>query len=349
MSPTIRRIFRLILVLSGTFLAVRYLLPLFLPFLLGAALAFAAEPMVHFFCSRLHVRRGMAAAIGVSLAFLLLALSVLFLCALVIRELSRLSGILPEVENTVRNGMSALSAWLLGLARRAPEGIQSLLTQSVNSFFSGSSRLLDSAMDFLLQLASGILSQVPDRALGLATAIISSFMISAKLPRIRSFLRERIPLDKLQPLLDGIQNLKTAVFAWLRAQIKLSAITFTVTTAGLFLLRVHYAPLWALAVALVDAFPILGSGTVLIPWSLVSFLQGDTGRAFGLLGVYAAAVVLRSVLEPRLVGKQLGLDPLVTLMALYAGYKLFGILGMLFAPLLAVTVTQLAAATPPET
>ena len=348
MSPTTRKVLRITAIGAGFFLAVRYLLPLVLPFLLGAALATAAEPMVRFFCVRLHARRGLASAVGVTMAFSLLALTVLFFCALIIRELSRLSGILPEVESTVRSGMSALSSWLLGLARRAPEGIQSLLTQSVNSFFSGSSRLLDSAMDFLLRLASGILSQVPDRALGLATAIISSFMISAKLPQIRDFLKKRIPFEKLQPLLDGIKKLKTAVFGWLRAQIKLSGITFAVTTAGLLLLRVRHAPLWALMVALVDAFPILGSGTVLVPWSLVCFLQADTGRAFGLLGVYAAAAVLRSVMEPRLVGRQLGLDPLVTLMALYAGYKLFGILGMLFAPLLAVTVTQLATTTPPE-
>ena len=93
--------------------------------------------------------------------------------------------------------------------------------------------------------------------------------------------------------------------------------------------------------AVVDAFPVLGTGAVLLPWSLISFLQGDSGRAFGLLGLYGAAAVIRSLLEPRLVGRQLGLDPLVTLIALYTGYRIWGLTGMILSPLIAVTVTQL--------
>ena len=99
--------------------------------------------------------------------------------------------------------------------------------------------------------------------------------------------------------------------------------------------------MWAVVIALVDAFPILGTGTVLVPWSLISFLQGDSMMAFGLLALYSAATITRTILEPRLVGKQLGLDPLITLIALYAGFKLFGLPGMIFAPILAVTTTQL--------
>ena len=120
-----------------------------------------------------------------------------------------------------------------------------------------------------------------------------------------------------------------------------------VALTGLLLLKIPHAPLWAAVVALVDVFPVLGTGTVLLPWSLISFLQGDTGRAFFLLGIYGAAAVTRTVLEPRLVGKQLGLDPLVTLMALYMGYRLFGLPGMLLSPMIAVVVTQTATAEKP--
>ena len=110
---------------------------------------------------------------------------------------------------------------------------------------------------------------------------------------------------------------------------------------GFYIIKVRHAPLWALGVSLVDAFPILGTGAVLVPWSLVSFLQGGTGRAFGLLILYAAVTIVRTTLEPKLIGKQLGLDPLFTLAALYAGYRLWGLLGMLIAPLLAVAGAQL--------
>ena len=94
--------------------------------------------------------------------------------------------------------------------------------------------------------------------------------------------------------------------------------------------------------ALVDAAPLLGTGTILIPWSVVSLQQGSHIRAVGLLGIYAVAALTRSALEPRFVGKQLGIDPLLTLIALYAGYRIWGISGMILSPLIAVTAVQLA-------
>ena len=122
---------------------------------------------------------------------------------------------------------------------------------------------------------------------------------------------------------------------------KLAAMTLLLLTAGLLLLRIPYALVWALVVALVDAVPILGTGTVLIPWALMSLLQEQTLRGVGLLGLYTIAALTRSALEPRLVGKQLGLDPLVTLFSLYSGYRLWGFGGMILAPVLAVAAVQL--------
>lgn len=341
MSPGIRKIFTTILVILGIYLAVQYLLPLSLPFLLGTGLALAAEPIVSLLCRRCKMRRGLATGIGVTATFLLITLAAVVLLGLLVRELGSLAGILPDLESTVRTGMASLSGWLLELASKAPAGMQTVLARNVTEFFSGGSALLDKVTDWFLRLASGILSHVPDSALGLGTGIISSFMISAKLPRLKEFFHSCLPLQKLRPQLEALKHLKSALGGWLKAQAKLSGITYLIAAVGFFLLRIPHAFLWALVVALVDAFPILGTGTALIPWSLVSFLQGDHIQAFGLLGIYAAAAVTRSVLEPRLVGRQLGLDPLVTLAALYAGYRLWGFGGMLLAPLLAVAAAQL--------
>ena len=96
-----------------------------------------------------------------------------------------------------------------------------------------------------------------------------------------------------------------------------------------------------MAVSLIDSLPVLGTGAVLLPWALICLLQQETARAIGLVGIYVVISITRSVLEPKFLGRQLGLDPLVTLFALYAGYKLWGIGGMLLAPLLAVTAIQL--------
>ena len=341
MRTSIRKVAAISGVILGIYLLIQYLLPIILPFLLGAALALGAEPMVRFFSGRLHFPRGLAAILGVSMTFALLSMVVLVLCALLLRQLQALSGILPNMEQTIRTGMNALSGWLLGLAGHAPEVLQEPLTRNVESFFSNGSALLERATGYLLHLASGILSHLPNGAFAFGTGLISSFMISAKLPKIRKTLAARFPAEKVQPYLDSLKSLKNALFGWLKAQVKLSGVTFGLLTVGLLLLGIPYAPLWAFLVALLDAFPILGTGAILVPWSLISFLQGDNLQAFGLLGIYALVTITRTILEPRLVGAQLGLDPLVTLVCFYAGFRLWGILGMILAPMLAVTAVQL--------
>ena len=130
---------------------------------------------------------------------------------------------------------------------------------------------------------------------------------------------------------------------WIKAQGKLALVTWGIVTVGFWVLGISYAPGLAALVALVDAIPVLGTGTVLIPWSAICLLQGNTIRCVGLLCVYAAAAITRSVLEPRMVGKQLGLDPLMTLVALYIGYRLCGIPGLLLAPILASAVKSMVA------
>lgn len=343
---SLRKIAFALAIYLGLFLAVRYLLPLFLPFLWGAGLALAAEPLVKLLSGKLRMPRSAAAAIGISMSFTLLVLVLMLLGGLLVRQLSQLSGYLPALEQAARAGMGSLSDWLLTLARKAPDGIRTIACEHVTELFSSGSALIEKATGYLLNLASGILSRVPDSALGLGTAVLSSFMISAKLPALKSSLAARIPQQVLRRAKAITHRLKQTGGGWIKAQLKLSGANFLLISLGFFLLRIPSAPLWAFLVALVDAFPVLGTGTVLIPWSIIAFFQGDRILAFGLLGVYGAATVTRSVLEPRLVGHQLGLDPLATLITLYAGYQLWGLPGMLFTPILASAAMQLAS-TPP--
>lgn len=324
----------------GAWLGVRILLPVFFPFLLGGALALAAEPMTAFLCTRLKFRRGIAAGFGVTAAFCLLLLLVLLLCGLLLREIGMLAGILPDLQNILSGGLTTLSSWALALVARLPGGAGDLLERSIRDFFSGSSELLQQVFRYALGFTGGVLRQVPGSALVLGTAVISSYMISARLPIFGDWLRNRIPRDRLRKFLDMLRNVKSAILGWLKAQLKLMGFTWLILTMGLILLRIPYAPLWAAAIALVDAFPILGTGTVLLPWALVCFLQADTARGTGLLAVYAAISLTRSVLEPKLLGTHLGLDPLATLAALYAGYRFWGFGGMLLAPILAVAAAQ---------
>ena len=330
--------------LAATFLLIwvsaRYLLPLLLPFLLGTGIALMAEPMVRVSARRLP--RGLAAGLGVSITLVLLLTVLVLAGSLAVRELSVLAGVLPDMENTLRQGLITLEDLLLALAQRTPEGIRPLLTKTVLGLFHSSSSLLEQVLGRLPSMVSGLLSHIPDSFLTLGTSLLSAFLISARLPQLRRWLRTHTPQFLRRRIIPALKSLKTALWGWCKAQCKLSGMTFLLVTGGFLLLRVPYAPLWALAVALVDAVPVLGTGTVLLPWSLVSLLQGDGFFALGLLGLYAAAALVRSMLEPKLLGQQLGLDPLMTLFSLYAGYQLWGLAGLLLSPMIAVAAMQLA-------
>lgn len=341
MYPGVKRALRVCVLVLGAWLGIQYVLPIAFPFLLGTALALAAEPGVKYLQTRFRFPRALGAAFCVSVVFLSILAGLISLLALVFRELGALSGILPAMAEAVRTGIDALRNWLSSLAGRAPESLRPALEGSVTAFFSGGTALLSKGVDFLLGLAGGILRHVPDSALSLGTAVISGYMISARLPSLKKRFSALLSREKLKKLRASIRKMKDACLGWLLAQVKLAGMTLIILTAGFLLLRITYAPLWALAVALVDAFPVLGTGTVLIPWALVCFIQGDGGRAVGLLGLYAVASLTRSAMEPKLVGQHLGLDPLTTLLALYAGYRFWGLPGMLLSPLLAVMVRSL--------
>lgn len=327
-------------------LAIRFFLPLFFPFVLGTLLALSAEPMVQFLHKRLRVPRPVSAGIGVSMAFFLLAMVLLSLCALLIRELGSLSRVLPDLGQTAKSGFSLIRNWLLQLSSHSPESLQPVLAQNVNRFFSDGAALLDKAIGYLLGLAGTLLSHVPDSALSLGTAVISAFLISAKLPRLRRYMLRRIPQERLHALWDTGKRIRRVMGGWLTAQCKLIGISFVILFLGLVILQIPYALLWAAGICLVDAFPVLGTGTVLLPWSLVCLLQGDTPRAIGLASTYMAVTLTRSMLEPKFLGRHLGLDPLVTLVALYVGFRLWGIGGMILAPVLTVIALQIAAERP---
>ena len=300
-----------------------------------------AAPLVCFLNRRCQLPRAAGTALGVSVTVSFLAVLVLLLAAFALREVRLLAGTLPDLEAAALSGIGLLQEWTLSLTDHAPPGVRNLLRDNVTVLFSDGTAMLNRATPFVLSFAGNLLTHVPDSALTLGTGLISAFLISAKLPRIKRWILRQIPRERLKAMVAALKRMKTALGGWLLAQAKLMGLTLLILLLGFRLLRIPHAFLWALGVGLVDAFPVLGTGTVLLPWSLLCFLQSDTARAIGLLGLYATVTLSRSLLEPKLVGRHLGLDPLATLMALYIGYKLWGLGGMILAPLLAVTALQL--------
>lgn len=323
-------------------LSIKFLLPITLPFLLGTLLAVGAEPMVKRLSSKMP--RPAAAAIGVSATLILLICILILLTAALVREISLLANALPDLSQAAEGGMHALEGFLLRLSDRMPPGIRPLASQTVTGFFSNGSAIVQQLLQRLPSLASSLLGWIPGSAIALGTGILSGFMVSARLPKIKDWLGKLWSTASVKRYLPVIKQIRTALAGWLKAQLKLIALSFLIVGIGLLLLRVPYAPIWAFLIALVDAIPVLGTGTVLLPWGLVCLLQGQSVKAIGLVAIYIVAMLSRSVLEPRMVGRQLGLDPLITLIALYIGFQLWGIGGMLLSPMVCVVLSELARA-----
>lgn len=317
----------------GAWLAVRYLLPIFLPFLCGLLLALAAEPAVRL-GEKARLPRWAASGLGVSLTLLLLGTVLWLLGAALVRQVGQLAGRLPDLQYTAESAVEQIRTLLTDAAGRMPDGIRPLATRSVERMLTSGSSFVEQATVRLPGAISSVLQKVPDGALGIGTSLLSGFMFSARLSKLRPAIAARLPVSVKTQVLPALQRSKSALLGWLKAQATLAGITCCILAVGFLILRVPYWPVWAVAVALVDAVPLLGTGTVLIPWAVIDLIRGQHFMAIGLLCLYGVSFFTRTILEPRLVGRQLGIDPLVTLVFLYLGYRFWGIWGMLLSPML---------------
>lgn len=325
----------------AVWLTIRFFLPITLPFLLGLWLAQMAEPAVRVLNKKLKLPRWAGSAVSVSVVFVLTVTILFIVFGILMRQLGHLRNVLPQLEEAARQGLELIRQWLRSLAQHLPAGLHEIVDKLTQKNLSGGGQLAQQALSKLPQIATGLVSRLSSGLFGLLTGIISAYMISGRMPQLKEKLQAFLPGSWQQRYLPVLRGLRKALGGWLLAQVKLAGVAFVLLLFGFFLLKISNGLVLALLITIVDAFPVLGVGTVLLPWSLVCLLQGNPARGFGILGLYAAIWLIRSILEPKLVGKGLGLDPLVTLVTIYAGWQLLGITGMLLAPIFTMAALQM--------
>lgn len=322
-------------------LTAKFFVPIGMPFLIGWLLSKLAEKPVDRITGRTKLPHGVVSFAAMTLLSVGIVLIFWLLGKLLLVKLEDLGRQVPSLLSSLSLPLSNLRSTMLHFAMKLPDGAAVAASRWVEDLFAGSSSLVDSASQWLLGLAAKILSWIPELALFLVTAVLSAYFFAAQMPSIYAFFQKHLPEQWRTRISTVGKRLKGALGGYVKAQLRLSLITFGIVAAGLLLLRQKHAVLIAAVTALVDALPVFGAGTILIPWSIVSFLGENTVLGIGLLVLYALAAVSRAVLEPRLLGKQMGLSPLLTLLALYSGFKLFGVLGMIIVPVAAIAVKQL--------
>lgn len=325
----------------GVWLTAKLFLPIGLPFLLGYALSCAAYPMAAWLQKHARFPAWLASFLTVTLVCLVVIAGVFLLGRFAAAELERLTKRLPALFSSLEQPLHELHGRLLRLTANLPASAASIATQWVNRLFEGGSVIAGTVSDRLLRMAGDLISFLPDCLLFLLTTLLSAYFFSSQRNQLRDAVRRRVPESWIERFHTVRRRLKAALGGYCRTQLWLTGVTFAILTVGLLLLRVPNAPLTALIIAFIDALPVFGSGTVLIPWSIITFLRGNTALALGLLLLYAVAAVSRTVLEPRFLGRQIGMHPLLTLFSLYAGFRLFGVMGMILLPIGAILLKQL--------
>ena len=322
-------------------LLLRFLLPWTLPFLIALALSTLLERPVRFLTGWLSLPRWAAAAICTLLLVLLLSGTLLLAGWRLWYETSLLLDRLPRLIASLPSLGAQAEDWAYRYIIAAPPDLQDFLWDTLEALLNRASTLPTQLYD---QAAAGVaaaLSALPQLGLFLFTTALATYFSSAGRPTLLAFLRRQVPLPWRPKVRAGLGRLQGALKGWLLAQGTLMLITFGELAVGFLLLGVELALLLAALVALVDALPVFGTGTVLLPWAGAELLSGRLQMCLGLLALYAVVTVVRSLLEPKLTGARAGLPPLAALLAMYMGFQAFGVAGMVLSPLCAVLLKEL--------
>ena len=316
-------------------------LPGLMPFLVALGLSCLLEPPVRFLTERARLRRPWAAA-GVMAVFALLLLGG---CFLLLRRLWYELELLAQRLPALLGAFSGAEGWADALIYRLTVAVspssRDLLESVLGSVISQLRELISDLSAQVLSWTAGVLAALPSAGLFLFTTLLAAFFISAGRPALFAFFRRQVPERWLPRLEETGARLKEALGGWLRAQGILMVVTFLMLGAGFLVIGVDLALLLAAGVALLDALPVFGTGTVLFPWAAVEAFRGDFRRCAALLALYAVIWLTRSLLEPKLIADRAGLHPLAALLAMYMGFTLFGVAGILLAPLAAVVIRQI--------
>ena len=314
-------------------LALRYILPFVMPVLLGFLLALALSSLIGKLQERSGLSRSAAALVTIIGILGLLSALVFFSIRFLMHGAERFSSLLPELFLAASGYISSFVSWVDGLTGSLPQGASDALSSWTDGLLNAGGTLATGLYERVFSLVSDFLGSLPDHLLFLITLLLSCYFAAAELPRLRELLELHLPRQHLTKWRDILSGGKSVLAGWFRAQLKLMGITFLVLLVGFLFLRIQLPFLFALGIALLDALPLLGTGIILLPWGLLSMVSGELSKGIGLIVIYGIAALLRNVLEPKFLGDQMGISPLLSLLSLYAGYRISGFWGMILLPL----------------
>lgn len=314
-------------------------LKIILPFILAYFISFMITPLADVLYERCRVPKRVAIVI---LMLLFISLIILLIFNLIYQAAFAIQSFSQTLSLFFDGQIPSRANGLYKFYQSLPTSKQIFIDDILLNIKTNVSDIVKSAAAVTFDAAKGIAVAVPKIFIFTAVLLLATYFICVKRNELEMAVFGIIP-RKIKPDIKIIKKcLKKALGGYVSAQLILMCITFALLFAAFLVLRIKYAFLTAALTAFVDALPIFGSGTVLIPWAAVNLLKGEYLKAAYLFGIYLIVMIVRQILEPKIVGSRLGTDPLMTLFAMFAGFKLAGIFGMILAPVITIIIKEFA-------
>ncbi len=320
------------LVVAGLlYLLYKFFVIYFFPFIIGLALAYLMQKPARFLSCRLHIKSSYIAAFSVGILFLLLAALFGAAGAFLIAKT-------PEIIAVFEQWINAALPYFKGLLGSLPEGTLKMEFLKNNAL---AEELILRLSSWLTATAASIIRQLPSFLFSTVITVVASCYIAKDFDAVKDYIFSVLQGRKTELFKATVRIITDNVFKIISGYFLLSLITFALLLIGLRLLK--YDNFFALAagIALVDLLPVLGAGTLLVPWSALLFIFGEPISGLGLITLYLCISAVRNFAEPKIVGRRLGIPPIVMLICIFLGLRLFGFLGMLLSVLSLVVIINL--------
>lgn len=317
------------IIAAAVYLCFKYLLPISVPFILGILLAW----LVVRISGKLHCSHRL---FRIGLSVLIYGILGTVVTLLVIKGVSAASSLLkwlPEVyELKLMPFLTLCYDWCMETIRLLDPALISALEMVLESLVSALKSLISTLSSFAVDLVSGIATGVPSLILSLLAMIFSTVFVVGDYERISQFAAENVP-QRVKTILWNVRvYLTDTLFVVIRSYAIIMLLTFTELSILFTLFGIENAVVKASLIAMLDILPILGTGGIMIPWAIISLVLGYAPLGIRLLIIYVIVTVVRNYVEPKIVGTQLGLHPIITLVSMFIGLRLFGFWGLFGLP-----------------
>lgn len=337
-----QRLIELLITIIAAFAGIyilHYIFIIFAPFVIALLFATLLEPLVNFLSRRIPIRRTFSVVIVILVVMSVVILLMILGVSRIYVELNKIVQTLPDYETLTNQFQLIDGGWQEFLeVRNVSPTIISGIEQNIQTIFSA----LRSGMLQLANIALNAVGGFPTTLMIIFFSFIATFFISRDKNKIISNMYQLFPEDWQDQVKKVFAELSQSAVGYIRAQIILITITGVVAFLGLTILGNEYALTVGLMAAVLDLVPIIGPAVIFYPWLIYSALSGEFAFAIGLLIIHLATVASRESLEGKIVGDNLGLHPLATMIALFVGYRLIGVIGFVIGPAVLVIIKSLA-------